>query len=144
MSSIASSLPAADAERALDGLRTRAGVRLMTADKDGFSLIDQENGTYGYTCSPIAAEAPLFQANVYQSFECHKLADGSLHLVGWVTDAERCSMESGREAMDVSLFPDARAEASALVSLPLERIGQTKPPARAEGNFLRLRVNPVQ
>jgi len=128
----------------MEALRARAGVRPMAATKDGFALADQDDGTYGYTSSPFGADTPLFHKRIFQSFECHRLVDGSLHLLGFVTDQESAIIGGGRESLEISLYPDPTGAAVKAVSLSLDRVSQVKPPSRDEGNFMHLRVSPIQ
>jgi hypothetical protein len=133
----------ADAERQRELLRARDQVRLIAIDHEGFSLLDQENGTYGYTSSPIGDEAPLYATPIFQCFECHKLPDGSTHVVGFVTPEECEHIEIGREGREVKLYPEPFGPATSAVSLALDRIGHKRPPSREDGNFVLLKVNPI-
>ncbi len=142
--SASSTTASAEADPQLERLRAENQVQPMSREKDGFSAADQDNGAFGHTSSPFAQEAPMFQRKIHQSFECHKLPDGSLHLIGFVTPAESGAIKTGREAIDLKLYPDPHAESTHAVSLPLERLAQVKAPSRDEGNFMRLRVTAIQ
>ena len=88
--------------------------------------------------------APLFQKKIFQSFECHRLLDGSLHVVGLVTSQEAALIDAGRESLEINLYPEPNGEAVKAVSLSLDRLNHVKAPSRDEGNFMRVRVNPIQ
>jgi len=131
-------------ERQLELLRARDQVSLMTEEKEGFSLFDLNGGVYGFTASPFGDSAPLFRGRIYQSFECHKLPDGTMHIIGFVTAEQGEQVEAGREAGELDLYPEPHEKATRAVSLSLDRIAHQKPPSREQGNYIRLRVNAIQ
>ncbi len=141
MSTVAPSTVEAERQREL--LRARDQVRLIAVDREGFALIDQDNGTYGFTASPIGEDAPLYASPIFQSFECHKLPDGSTHVVGFATPEECEHIETGREGREVKLYPEPHGEATRAVSLAFDRIGHKRAPSREDGNFAVLKVNPI-
>ena len=70
----------------------------------------------------------------------HKLADGTQHLVGFVTGKEAEIVRSGKQA-EIALFPDPWEDATELVSIPLTRaIPSKKGPSREGGNGLKLAI----
>lgn len=132
-----------EAERQRELLRVRDGVRLIAIDREGFSLLDQENGTYGYTSSPVGEDAPLYATPVFQSFECHKMPNGTSHVVGFATPEECEHIETGREGIELKLYPEPLGPSTRAVSLALDRIGFKKAPSREDGNFIQMKVNPI-
>ena len=135
--------PAADApEAAIDPrvarLRAVHRVTLIGESQEGSSVAQLAGGVCGFTYAPQEA-APLFGKKMYHNFEIHKLHDGSLHLVGFVTEAEALQLEAGG-AMAFNLYPDPYAQAVNAVSVPVARVTKTRGPARDFGNALHLQL----
>jgi hypothetical protein len=122
------------------GLRTSHQVRLIDGDKEGFAADHQPNGVYGFTYAPQEAAIPMFTRQSWHSFEIHKLPDGALHLVGYVTAADAGFIRSGQH-VEVTLFPDPFEDATGLVSVPMTRIVPSKRgPSRDGGNGLKIEL----
>jgi hypothetical protein len=125
----------------LEALRAEHGVRLVTEEEEGFGIAKVPPGVYGFSYAPSTEEIPLFCKKTFQSFEVHKLADGSEHLIGFVTPKEAIDLEMGNKAAEIRLYPEPVAEAVRLVSVNLAIvIPNKKGPARSDGNFLSLRL----
>jgi hypothetical protein len=118
-------------------LRAMRGLRALESAEEGFAAERQANGVYGFTYSPAEA-VPLFTKKTWHSFEVHKLADGTLHLVGFVTAKEAEIMRKAAPG-EITLFPDPWEDAKELVSVPLTRaLPSKKGPSREGGNGLKL------
>jgi hypothetical protein len=129
--------PAADF--ALESLRERNDVRLVEDKEIGFGLDHLPNGVYGFTCAP-QKEAPLFEKKTFRSFEAHKLADGAIHIVGFVTEEEAAQLASADYSGSVKLYPDPYEASLTAVSIPLGRVASRAEPSRHDGNFLKLEI----
>ena len=129
--------PAADVE--LESLRERNKVRLVKDQEVGFGLDHLPNGVYGFTCAP-QKEAPMFEKKLFRSFEAHKLADGAIHIVGFVTGEEAAQLASADYRGSVKLYPDPYGESLTAVSVPLDRVARSAEPSRLDGNFLKLEI----
>jgi hypothetical protein len=120
-------------------LRATRGLRALDGAEEGFAAERQPNGVYGFTYSPAEA-VPLFTKKTWHSFEVHKLADGTLHLVGFVTAKEAEIVRRAAPA-EITLFPDPWEDAKELVSVPLTRaLPSKKGPSREGGNGLKLAI----
>lgn len=122
-------------------LRSKRNLRAVETDEEGFALPALPAGIYGFTYSPNFEATPLFTQKRYQTFEFHKLADGAVELIGYVTGAEAERLRSGEANVTVNLYPDAWKESNQLVSLPLARlVSTTQRPARENGCPYTLRL----
>jgi hypothetical protein len=118
-------------------LRATRGLRALETGEEGTAAEKQPNGVYGFTYSPAEA-VPLFTKKTWHSFEVHKLADGTLHLVGFATAKEAEIVRTGAPA-EITLFPDPWETATEVISVPLSRaIPSKKGPSREGGNGLKL------
>ena len=112
----------------------------METAEEGSSADRLPHGVYGFTFAPQEAAIPLFSKQSWHSFEVHKLADGSLHLVGCVTAKDAGLIRSGGH-VEVALFPDAWEDATELVTVALTRVVPSKRgPSREGGNGLKLEL----
>jgi hypothetical protein len=116
-----------------DELRSRHGLRALYKQEEGMPVRDLPPGVYGFTWSPSFDSTPLFAAKSYRNFEFHKLGDGSIALVGFVTAEDDGRLRSGM-AGQIAVFPEPWQEAQHLVSIPLDRMAPAKRvPARENG-----------
>jgi hypothetical protein len=129
MATQAKAVPGEDLRRAF---REKHGVRLVTAEEEGTGLHRLPNGVFGYTYAPGLDQAPLFQEYRYQAFETHKLADGTVVLIGFVTPAEAAQIEAF-EAIRFRLLPAPSDEAQTAVALPLWRIQRHREHSTRDG-----------
>ena len=114
-------------------LRAERRLRPLRTPELGCSVRDLPAGVYGFTYSPAFEASPLFAQQSWRSFEFHKLADGSIAMVGYVS-AEDARLLRESVAGRVTLYPDPWQDANELVSIPLERMAHsTRPPARDQG-----------
>ena len=122
----------------LEQLRAAHGVRLVEEAEEGFAADRQPNGVYGFTYAPAEAAVPLFVKKTWHSFEVHKLPDGELHLVGFVTAKEAELIRNGLHG-EVTLFPDPWEDSKELVSVPMAHaMPSKKGPSREGGNGLKI------
>jgi hypothetical protein len=71
----------------------------------------------------------------------HKLNEGIVHLLGYVTPAEAARMAGNAEQLEIKLYPEPYGEASKLVQVSLERIVRAKPISRSDGNYMPLSLD---
>lgn len=128
---------AADAR--LESLRERNKVRLVEEQEIGFGVDHLPNGVYGFTFAP-QKEAPLFEKKMFRGFEAHKLADGTIHIIGFVTEEEAAELASADYRGSVKLYPDPYEASLTAVSVPLDRVVSRTEPSRHDGNFLKLEI----
>ena len=133
-------MPEATVSSEVSELRASHRVRLVEAAEEGVAADRQPDGVYGFTYAPHEAAVPLFSKKSWHSFEIHKLPDGALHLVGYVSQPDSAFIQSG-EHVEVTLFPDAWEDSTQLVSVPLTRVVPSKRgPSRDGGNGLKIEL----
>jgi hypothetical protein len=138
-----SSIPQSENELELQALRETNALKLIAGDQEGGSVGQLPNGVYGYTYSPISEETPLFSQKGFQSFEVHKLADGAVRVIGYVTEQEAAAIESGHDPVEFNLYPAPHGESAKIVAIAGARIVRAKAPSRTDGNFMRIDLDPV-
>ena len=122
-------------------LRSNRNLRALESAEEGFALPALPGGIYGFTYSPNFEETPLFARKSFQAFEFHKMADGAVDLIGYMTAAEAARLRSGEAGIEVHLYPDVWNDAQELVSVPMSRIARSKQrPARENGCPYKLRL----
>jgi len=136
--------PQLENELELEALRQTNALKLITADQEGISLSALPNGIYGYTYSPAGEETPLFTQKTFQCYEIHKLHDGSVRLIGYVTPSEHQQIEAGIDPLEFNLYPAPYGESSRIIAIPLARLARAKAPSRSDGNYTRIDINPAE
>lgn len=105
----------------IPGLRRLHGVRALQDTENGKPLSQIPTGTFGYI-EPQSPES-LFQARVRNTpalgpIEVHKLANGSLMLVGFARDSEMRSLTQGGRSR-LTLFRASSTQARSAVAIPI-------------------------
>jgi hypothetical protein len=131
-------------ESAREALRREHDVQLVTPSQEGFAAETLPDGVYGFTSSPALA-SPLFAVRHYRNFEIHRLANGVSAVIGFVTAAEATQLARAHqnEPVTVLLHPDAEADATAIVSLPYERVVQHRQYSVRNAAAIVLQVAPA-
>jgi hypothetical protein len=131
----ASELPV-EVEKERQAVRARNSVIPISVENEGSALAGLPDNIYGYTHSPVNESTPLFVQRTFQSFEIHKLAEGIVHVLGYLTPADAQLATDNREPVDVKLYPEPFGEATRLTEVSLERIIRAKPLSRMDGNYM--------
>jgi hypothetical protein len=120
-------------------LRNAHQVRIITDSEEGVATKHLSNGVYGFTYAPAQDGVPLFQKPATQSYEVHKLRDGSEHILCYVSDAGLAKLESAVEVADVTLYPEEFKDAVNLTSVAVSRVASQKfATSRIDGNYLKI------
>jgi hypothetical protein len=127
----------------IEELRTQHQVRLVTDEEDGTGIDRLPNGVYGFTYSPASENFPLFKKRDLNSYEAHKLPNGSTLLVGYSNKDEADAVETSKEAAVLHLFPDPKGDATSLVVLPMARVVGHRENSQREGKGFEVRVSPA-
>jgi hypothetical protein len=118
-------------------------VRLIEEAEEGTGVDRASVGVYGFTHAPAETNSPLFRKQAYQSYEVHKLADGTSVLVGFAPLEAAVKVEAGEEIVQFRLLADSRDEALTLVSVPLARLLWRRQHSTRDSAGLELRVGPA-
>ena len=130
-------------EQAREALRREHNVVLVSPEQEGFAAEKLPDGVYGFTGSPALA-SPLFAARHYRDFEVHRLANGTTAVIGFVRplDAAELNRTDHLEPVTVTLHPDADGDATAIVSLPYDRVVHHRQYLVRTGAAITLQVTP--
>lgn len=101
------------------------------------------NGVYGFTYSP-GMEAPLFSLDKYHSFEIHKLADGSVRIIGYVTAEKLAQLNNSNDVLEMQVFPGPWGNADKMAVIPGEWVVGTPKAPREDGNPVNFRFVPAR
>lgn len=117
-------------------LRATNKVVPVSKEDEGRSWGKISNGVFGFSYTPASKDGGMFAKPSRDVFELHKLADGSLHIVGYTT-AEYAQAIAGKGAVEVELYPNERESYNKLVVLPHARISSAKDLNRDDFNKLK-------
>jgi hypothetical protein len=131
----------ADVQKAFERIRSAHGLRSLTAEESGTGVDRLPAGVYGFTYSPAEKNFPLFHDRDLRSFESHKLEDGSVYLLGFVTGAEKDAFESAQPAT-LNLLPEPKGSADRLVRVPMSRVTSYVENSARKGTGFELVVSP--
>jgi hypothetical protein len=124
-----------------EDLRKDRGLRAVTDQEAGTDVFQLSNGVYGFTYSPAYDEMPLFAKKPYHSFEVHRLADGRIHLIGYVAPEVKQKIEAKAGMVEAVMYPDSHGSAVALVSIDIADLKPAKKAiTREDGNPLKTLV----
>ncbi len=131
------------ATAAQEQLRTTHGVRVVSQAEEGESVTALPGGVYGFTYSPGTTAAPLFAVRRYRSYEAHKLANGELMLIGFVSPDVARQIESATEDVTFQLQPDPEPGQDVLAAIPYSRIRRHKQVSAPNQHGFTATVMPV-
>jgi hypothetical protein len=127
-----------EVEREVEAVRARNGVSPVRLEDEGVPLASLPDSVYGYTYSPLNESTPLFAERTFQSFEVHKLTEGVVHVLGYVSAGDAGRLSGAQEPADIRFYPEPYGEATRLAEVSLERIVRARPVSRADGNYMTL------
>ncbi len=111
-----------DVQKAFEAIRKQHDLRALDEEESGGGSDNLPNGVYGFTYSPAQENYPLFNRRDLRSYEGHKLADGSLFLLGFLTAAEKQTFDSASGEATIHLFAEPEGEAKEMVRVPMTRV----------------------
>ena len=88
-------------DSARDALRREHNVALVSPSQEGFAAEHLPDGVYGFTSSPALA-SPLFAIRHHRNFEIHRMANGVIAVIGFVTPAEASQLAHDRQVEPVT------------------------------------------
>jgi len=121
-------------------LREERHLRPISREEEGLPVREVAAGVYGFTYSPAFDATPLFSNAAYRTFEFHKLADGSVELVGYVTTEDQHRLAAAHEGL-ISVYPGPWQTADRPISIALDRlVRSSRTPLRDEGCPYRIEL----
>lgn len=127
----------------IEQLRSERGLRALTSQEEGTDIYHLPNGVFGFTYAPGLKEVPVYSKQHYHGFEIHRLANGEVHVVGYVTPDESTKISSSKEAAQAVVFPEPWEKSTELISLAGSRLQPAKKAVtREDGNPFRTLVFP--
>lgn len=137
------SLNANEAAAGLEQLRSERKLRPLTKAEEGWDIHNLPNGLFGFTYAPGLKEVPVYSKQHYHGFEIQRLANGEIHVVGFVTAGEKAQFAAAKQAVQAVVYPDRWNESTELVSLSTARLQPAKKAVtREDGNPFRTLVYP--
>lgn len=131
-----------DQEQARARLRQQHRVQLVTREQEGNAIDKVSAGTYGFTYAP-ATESPIFARRCFQSFEMHRMPDGTGRLIGFCTPEEAQRLAQGSAPVEITLYPEPYKASTQIVSIAVHELANDLyRPVRREGNAVHLQVVP--
>jgi len=113
---------AEDVQRAFEEIRTAHQLGPLTEEESGDGVDNLPGGVYGFTYSPALENFPLFRDRDLRTYEGHKLADGSVVLLGFLTAADRQTFEGNADTATIHLFAEPKDDADEMVRVPMGRV----------------------
>ncbi len=113
---------ATDVQQAFEALRSEHKLRSVTDEESGTGVDRLAQGVYGFTYSPAVENFPLFKERDLRSYEGHKLADGSVLVLGFLTAAEKQTTDEASGTGTIHLFAEPKDDATELVRIPMKRV----------------------
>jgi hypothetical protein len=129
----------------LEKLRADRGLRPLNKDEEGWNLYDLKGGVFGFTYAPGLKEVPVYSKQHYHGFEVHKLKTGEVHLIGFVSPADKAAVSAPTGTVQTAIFPQPwpDKDATELVSVADTRMQPAKKAInREDGNPFRTLVFP--
>ncbi|GMR22315.1 MAG: hypothetical protein BMS9Abin37_0655 [Acidobacteriota bacterium] len=134
---------AQDLQRAVDEIRSAHQLRPLTEDESGDGVDNLPKGVYGFTYSPALENFPLFKDRDLRCYEGHKLADGSVVLLGFLTAEEKQKLDNTSEKATIHLFAEPTDNVDELVRLPTSRVLSHVEYSQRGGKGLELSISAV-
>jgi len=130
------------AQNDIEQLRNANRVVPVSKEDEGRGWAKISNGVYGFTYTPANTDGGLFLKQPRQSFEMHKLTDGSLQIIGFTT-AEFAEKLKSPGAQEIEVYPETRDSYTEMVQIPHERIVGSKVLNRDDFNKLKVNLKPI-
>ena len=123
-------------------LRESHKLRLVSEEEEGTGVDLLPAGVYGFTYSPALPNAPLFAMRRFRSFETHKLQNGEVLIVGFVSLEDARSLSSATADIEVRVQPEPEPATDTLVTIPYSRIRRHRQYAVRTEHGLALQMSP--
>ena len=129
---------------AQEALRAEHQVRLVEGPEEGSGVNALPAGIYGFTYSPGLPNAPLFATRRYRSYETHKLPNGEVFLIGFVSADTARQFDSALTDLNIQLQPEPDQDATTLVKVAYARIRQHRQYAAPNQHGFAVTLKPLR
>lgn len=121
-----------------EALRASRSLRELSKEEEGADVFLLTDAVYGFTYCPGQKEMPIYAKQPYQSFEVHRLKDGSTQILGYVQPDIKSKITAKGGAIEAILYPGPFATSTELVSLDVQDLQPAKKAiSREDGNPLK-------
>jgi hypothetical protein len=127
-----------------EALRVEHRVRVVDSAEEGSGINVLPGGVYGFTYSPGLPNAPVFADRRFRSYETHKLPNGEVFLIGFVSADTARQFDAGLTDISIQIQPEPDQEASTLVKVPYARIRQHRQYAAPNQHGFAVTLKPLR
>lgn len=131
-------------QQQFERIRSDYKLRALTDEESGGGVNRLPRGVFGFTYSPAEDDFPLFNEHDVRSYEAHKLEDGSLILLGFLTAEEKTAFEQASQETTIHLFAELSGKADQLVRVPLSRVLSHVENSARNGTGLEIHAGPAE
>ena len=103
-------------------LRVEHRLRPVTPEEEGLGVNALPNGVYGFTYSPAMENSPLYAERRFRCYETHRLQDGTVVLLGFVSDEDARKLAHQTDVVEICVQPEPEEGVEHFVVLPHARI----------------------
>lgn len=126
-----------------EALRDTNRVRLVTDAEEGMGANALPAGVYGFTYSPALENSPLFATRRFRTYETHKRHDGSVWLLGFVSDDDAAKLD-GPDTVEVCLQPEPEPGVERFVAIAYSRIRHHRLISVRDEHGITMKVSPKE
>ncbi len=105
-------------------LRAEYQLRPVSEAEEGLGVNAVPDGVYGFTYSPAFENSPLYATRRFRCYETHRRHDGTVYLLGFVSDADAAKLTSQTDVVEICLQPEPEEGHERFVILSHDRIRQ--------------------
>ena len=99
-------------------LRVEHRLRPVTPEEEGLGVNALPNGVYGFTYSPAMENSPLYAERRFRCYETHRLQDGTVVLLGFVSDEDARKLANQTDVVEICVQPEPEEGVEHFVVLP--------------------------
>ena len=124
-------------------LRAEYQLRPVTEAEEGCGVNAVPNGVYGFTYSPAFENSPLYASRRFRCYETHRRHDGSIHLMGFVSEADAAKLANQTADVEICLQPEPEDGFEHFVILNHDRIRSHRLVAVRTEHGVTMKVGPA-
>jgi hypothetical protein len=124
-------------------LREELDLRPVTDAEEGLGVNVVPNGVFGFTYSPAVENSPLYRERRFRCYETHRLRDGTVNLLGFVSAEDAHKLERVADVVEICLQPEPEEDAEVFVVIPHVRIRQHRLMSVRTEHGVTMKVGPA-